>query len=49
MEDYPNQNWVDITSETVRNIMTARLQLAADKGCDVVEMDHVDAYQQNTV
>jgi hypothetical protein len=33
----------------VRNIMRSRLQLAASKNCDAVEMDDVDAYQNNPV
>jgi len=42
--DWPGEKYVDITSTVVRNIMTARLDLAVSKGCDGVEPDNVDEY-----
>jgi len=47
IDGWPGQKWVDIRSQVVKNIMTSRLNLAASKGCDGVEMDDVDAYQNN--
>jgi len=42
---WPGQKWVDIRSAVVRNIMASRIAQAAAKGCDGVEMDDVDSYQ----
>lgn len=47
IDGWPGQKWVDIRSSVVRNIMTSRIQMAASKGCDAVEMDDVDSYTNN--
>lgn len=47
MDGWPGEFWVDIRSTVVRNIMAARIQLAATKGCDALEMDDVDSYENN--
>ena len=39
---------MDIRSTVVRNIMTARMDLAVSKGCDGIEPDNVDGYESNT-
>lgn len=44
LDDWPGERYVDITSDVVRDIMTARLDLAVSKGCDGVEPDNVDEY-----
>lgn len=44
LDDWEGEWWLDITDETVRQIMTARLDLAAAKGCDGVEPDNMDGY-----
>jgi len=46
--DWAGEKYVDIRSTVVRNIMTARLALAASKGCDGVEPDNVDGYTADT-
>jgi len=43
--EWPGEYWLDIRSEDVRRIMADRLDLAASKGCDGVEPDNVDGYQ----
>ncbi|AWV90078.1 endo alpha-1,4 polygalactosaminidase [Bradymonas sediminis] len=48
MGNWPGEWWVDIRSDNLREIMQARLDLAASKGCDAVEPDNVDAYQNAT-
>jgi hypothetical protein len=48
LDDWAGEKYVDIRSSVVRNIMAARLDLAASKGCDGVEPDNVDGYQANT-
>ncbi|MCK9460816.1 MAG: endo alpha-1,4 polygalactosaminidase [Proteobacteria bacterium] len=44
LDGWPGESWIDVTSEAIREIMTARLDLAVDKGCDGVEPDNVDGY-----
>jgi len=44
LDDWPGEKYVDIRSSVVRNIMTARLDLAKSKGCDGIEPDNVDGY-----
>ncbi|KAL4782044.1 glycoside hydrolase superfamily [Aspergillus varians] len=44
LDDWPGESWVDIRSSKVRDIMTTRLDLAVQKGCDGVDPDNVDGY-----
>lgn len=48
LDGWPGENWLDIRSQNVRNIMKARLDLAASKQCDGVEPDNVDGYANDT-
>ncbi len=46
---WAGENWIDIRNLTVLGpIMTARLDLAKQKGCDGVDPDNMDAYTNNT-
>lgn len=45
---YPNENWLDISNESIAPIMKTRLDLAVQKGCDGVEPDNMDNFTQNT-
>jgi hypothetical protein len=46
---WPGEKWLDIRNiAALTPIMTARLDLAVDKGCDGVEPDNVDGYSNNT-
>jgi hypothetical protein len=47
LDGWPGEYWLDTNCPNVRNIMTARLQLAVTKGCDGVDPDNVDAYDNN--
>jgi hypothetical protein len=48
MEGWP-EDWLDIRRiDDLAPIMRARLDLAAEKGCDAVEPDNVDAYLSDT-
>lgn len=47
LEGWEGENWLQIKSSNVRNIMTARLDLAAQKKCDGVDPDNVDGYQND--
>lgn len=48
LDDWAGEKYVDIRSSVVRNIMTARLDMAVSKGCDGVEPDNVDGYQASS-
>lgn len=48
MGDWEGENWLDIRSSNVRDIMQARMALAKAKGCDGVEPDNVDGYANST-
>ncbi len=44
LDAWPGERWLDIRSRDVRKIMTHRLDLAVEKGCDGVDPDNVDGY-----
>jgi hypothetical protein len=41
VEGFPNERWIDTRDATVRALMTARLDLAAGKKCDGVDLSNV--------
>jgi hypothetical protein len=47
LDGWPGEYWLNTKSSNVRKIMTARLALAASKGCDGVDPDNVDAYDNS--
>ncbi|KMV29822.1 endo alpha-1,4 polygalactosaminidase [Photobacterium swingsii] len=48
LDGWPGERWLDIRSTNVFSIMTKRLELAKEKGCDGVELDNMDGYTNNT-
>jgi hypothetical protein len=49
LEGWPGEKWLDIRQlATLGPIMATRLDLAAQKGCDGVDPDNVDGYQNDT-
>jgi len=48
LDGWEDERWLDIRSATVRDVMTARLDLAAERGCDGVEPDNVTAHENDT-
>jgi hypothetical protein len=48
LETHANERWLDVRSENVRRIILARLDLAAERGCDGVEPDNVDGFANET-
>jgi hypothetical protein len=49
LPDWPGERWLDIRQlSTLKPIMTARLDLAVTKGCDGVEPDNVEAYNNHS-
>ena len=39
-----DEYYLDTNSANVRNIMAARIALAAEKGCDAIDPDNIDTY-----
>lgn len=48
MADWDGETWLNTGSANVRAIMTARLDLAASKGCNAVDPDNIDGYDHPT-
>lgn len=48
LDGWEGERWLDIRLKVVHDIMYSRLSLAADKGCDGVEPDNMDAYQNES-
>lgn len=44
LDGWPGEKWLNVKSQSVRNIMKKRIKLAADKGCDAIDPDNVDGY-----
>jgi endo-alpha-1,4-polygalactosaminidase (GH114 family) len=44
LEEWDGERWLQISSDDVRTIMKKRLDVAKDKGCDGVDPDNVDGY-----
>ena len=47
MEDWEGEWWLNTNSANVRAIMKTRIVLAKSKGCDAIDPDNVDAYNNN--
>lgn len=47
LDGWPGEKWLDIRSKNVRDIMIARLNLAVEKGCNGVDPDNVDGYDND--
>lgn len=48
LDDWDGERWVDIRNGSVRAAIERRLDLAVARGCDGVEPDNVDGYQNRT-
>jgi len=47
LDGYPRERWLDVRDPTVRELMRARIQLAADTGFDGILFSALAAYQVN--
>ncbi|MCC6156938.1 MAG: endo alpha-1,4 polygalactosaminidase [Deltaproteobacteria bacterium] len=47
LDGWEGERWLDVTNAAVREIMLARLDVAVVKGCDGVEPDNVDGYDND--
>ena len=45
---YADERWLDVTDERVLRIMVNRMDMAKTVGCDGVELDNVDGYENVT-
>ncbi len=48
LDGWEDERWVDTRDATVREVLAARLDLAAERGCDGVEPDNVTAFQNES-
>lgn len=48
LDGWKGEKWINITSPNVRSIMIARIDMAAAKGCNGVDPDNVDGYDNDT-
>jgi uncharacterized protein (TIGR01370 family) len=47
LDGWPGERWLDIRSPNVRKIMEARMDVAVEKGCDGVDPDNVDGFDND--
>ncbi|KAK3653164.1 hypothetical protein LTR56_004700 [Elasticomyces elasticus] len=47
LDGWPGEKWLNTNSLNVRKIMQARLDLAVKQGCDAVDPDNIDAYDND--
>jgi hypothetical protein len=47
LDGWPDEKWLDVRSTAVRDLMKARLDVAKSKGCDGVEPDNVDGFDNS--
>ena len=48
LDGWEGERWLDIRSDAVLDVMVARLDLAQRKGCDGVEPDNVQSFDNDT-
>ncbi len=48
LSGWAGEKWLNIADERLKSIMSARLDLAKEKGCKGVEADNVDGYTNDT-
>ncbi|KAL2076104.1 hypothetical protein VTL71DRAFT_1047 [Oculimacula yallundae] len=48
LDGWAGEWWLNVSSPNVRKIMSSRIQMAQDKGCDGVDPDNVDGYDNDT-
>jgi len=47
LPDWPGENYIDIRSATVWNVMKGRIDMASQKGCDAIDPDNMDGYSND--
>jgi hypothetical protein len=44
---WPGERWLNLSSPSARDIMASRVDIASQMGCDAVDPDNVDGYQND--
>jgi glycosyl hydrolase family 114 len=44
LDGWPGEKWLNVSSPSVRSIMSKRIELAAKKGCHAIDPDNVDGF-----
>lgn len=44
---WPGERWLNISSPAVQDIMASRIQIASEMGCDAIDPDNIDGYQND--
>lgn len=44
LDGWPGEYWLNLSSTNVRSIMTKRMDIAVQKGCDAIDPDNMDGY-----
>ncbi|KAH7086049.1 glycoside hydrolase superfamily [Paraphoma chrysanthemicola] len=47
LDGWPGEKWARLGSQNLRGIMKKRIEMAREKGCDGVDPDNVDGYQND--
>ncbi|KAI6912581.1 hypothetical protein D0869_05059 [Hortaea werneckii] len=47
LDGWPDEKWLDLNSPNVRRIMADRIALARKKGCDAIDPDNIDSYNND--
>jgi endo-alpha-1,4-polygalactosaminidase (GH114 family) len=47
LDGWPNERWLDINSQNVKDIMVSRIKMAKEMDCDGVDPDNVDGYDND--
>ncbi|ORY00250.1 glycoside hydrolase superfamily [Clohesyomyces aquaticus] len=47
LDGWPDEKWIRTGSAKIRDIMSKRIKMAADKGCDAIDPDNTDGYQND--
>lgn len=47
LDGWPDEVWVNVKSENVKNIMKKRIQKAKEAGCSAIDPDNVDGFVSN--
>ncbi|KAF2099008.1 hypothetical protein NA57DRAFT_39725 [Rhizodiscina lignyota] len=47
LDGWPGEYWLNLSSSNVRDIMKKRMDVAVQKGCDAIDPDNVDGYDND--
>ncbi|KAF4626257.1 hypothetical protein G7Y89_g11903 [Cudoniella acicularis] len=45
--EWPDEHWLNIRSKDVRSVMKTRIESAAAKGCDAIDPDNIDGFNND--